>query len=108
MSNSGIVDLGDRTLIFDTTVSPASAADLRRAAEQLTGRPVVGVLNSHWHRDHVLGNAVFAAETEIYATARTQALMGEQTAADIAELKSYWPQQQAEWAEQAKMAQDEA
>ena len=32
-SNSGIVDLGDRTLVFDTTLSPASAADLRSAAE---------------------------------------------------------------------------
>ena len=58
MSNSGIVDLGDRTLVFDTTISPRSASDLRAAAEYLTGRPVAGVLNSHWHRDHVFGNAV--------------------------------------------------
>ncbi len=28
-SNSGILDLGDSTLIFDTTLSPASAAELR-------------------------------------------------------------------------------
>ena len=28
-SNSGIVDLGDQTLVFDTTLSPVSAADLR-------------------------------------------------------------------------------
>ena len=53
-SNSGIVDLGDRTLIFDTTFSPASAAELRNVAESLTGRPVDYVLNSHWHQDHVL------------------------------------------------------
>ena len=58
-SNSGIVDLGDRTLVFDTTLSPASAADLRSAAEHLTGRHVAYVLNSHFHHDHVFGNAIF-------------------------------------------------
>jgi hypothetical protein len=29
-SNSGIVDLGDRTLAFDTTLSPVSAANANR------------------------------------------------------------------------------
>src|SRR5512147_122812 len=70
-SNSGIVDLGDCTLIFDTTFSPASAVELRATAERLTGRPVSYVLNSHWHQDHVFGNAIFAPEVEIHATART-------------------------------------
>src|SRR6185369_3110570 len=78
-SNSGIVDLGDQTLVFDTTLSPASAADLRAAAESLTGRPVSAVLTSHWHRDHVFGNSVFAPETPIYATARTREIMAERT-----------------------------
>ncbi|HNE69784.1 MAG TPA: MBL fold metallo-hydrolase, partial [Anaerolineales bacterium] len=54
-SNSGIVDLGDHTLIFDTTLSPASAVELRKTAENLTGRAVTYVLNSHWHQDHVFG-----------------------------------------------------
>jgi glyoxylase-like metal-dependent hydrolase (beta-lactamase superfamily II) len=107
-SNSGIVDLGDRTLVFDTTVSPASAADLRSAAEYLTGRPVACVLNSHAHRDHVLGNVVFAPETEIYATTRTIEIMVGEIPADILELKKHWPKQQAEWAEKAKTAKDEA
>jgi hypothetical protein len=40
-SNSEIVDLGDRTLVFDTTLSPASAADLRSAAEHpARGQPI--------------------------------------------------------------------
>ncbi|MBC7877406.1 MAG: MBL fold metallo-hydrolase [Anaerolineales bacterium] len=107
-SNSGIVDLGDRTLVFDTTLSPASAADLRNAAEYLTGRPVDCVLNSHWHLDHVLGNTVFAPETEFYATTRTSEIMVEKIPENILELKKHWPEQQAEWAEKAKMAKDEA
>jgi glyoxylase-like metal-dependent hydrolase (beta-lactamase superfamily II) len=108
MSNSGIVDLGDRTLVFDTTISPASAADLRTAAESLTGRPVEYVLNSHWHRDHVFGNAMFAPETEIYATARTREIMVERTPTDIVDLKKHWPKQLEKWAESARMAKDEA
>jgi glyoxylase-like metal-dependent hydrolase (beta-lactamase superfamily II) len=106
-SNSGIVDLGDRTLIFDTTFSPASAAELRTVAESIFGRPVIYVLNSHWHRDHVFGNAAFAPETEIYATARTSEIIAEKTEADIVEFKQHWPNQLKEWAESAKTAKDE-
>lgn len=107
-SNSGIVDLGDRTLIFDTTFSPASAAELRNVAENLTGRPVDYVLNSHWHQDHVFGNAAFAPETEIYATARTSELIAEKIPTIMDEFKKHWPNQLKEWAESAKVAKDEA
>jgi cyclase len=107
-SNSGIVDLGDRTLVFDTTLSPASAAELRNAAEYLTGRPVTYVLNSHWHQDHVFGNAAFAPETEIYASARTSEIIAEKIPAIMDEFKKHWPNQLKEWAESAKVAKDEA
>lgn len=107
-SNSGIIDLGDRTLIFDTTLSPASALDLRIAAESLTGRSVDYVFNSHFHNDHVFGNAIFDSTTEIYATARTREIMAEKTVADIIEFKNHWPEQLKTWAERAKAAQDEA
>ena len=40
--NAGIVDLGDRTLVFDTFLAPQPAQDLRLAAEMLTGRPGIG------------------------------------------------------------------
>jgi glyoxylase-like metal-dependent hydrolase (beta-lactamase superfamily II) len=76
------LDLGDRTLVFDTTLSPASAADLRTTAESLTGRSVACVLTSHGDTDHVFGNAAFPPETEIYATARTCELVMEKTATD--------------------------
>ena len=106
-SNSGIVDLGDHTLIFDTTLSSASAAELRNVAESLTGRPVAYVLNSHWHQDHVFGNAIFSPETEIHATARTSEIMGEKIPNIIVEFKKHWPTQMKEWAESAKVAKDE-
>jgi len=59
LGNAGIVDLGDRTLVFDTFQTPEAAIDLKFAAESLTGKAVSIVINSHWHNDHVLGNQVF-------------------------------------------------
>jgi glyoxylase-like metal-dependent hydrolase (beta-lactamase superfamily II) len=67
-SNAGIVDLGGRTLIFDTFENPTAAIDLRAAAEQLTGRPASYVIISHAHPDHWMGNQVFADHTSIITT----------------------------------------
>jgi len=107
-SNSGIIDLGDRTLIFDTTLSPTSAIELRMLAENLTGRSVTYVLNSHWHQDHVFGNSVFSPTTEIYSTARTSELIAEKIPNIMVEFKKQWPENLKEWTEKAKAAKDEA
>ena len=66
------------------------------------------MLNSHWHGDHVFGNAVFDSEAEIYATTRTREIMAEDTATRIVEFKKYWPEQLKEWTESARVAKDEA
>ena len=71
VSNAGIIELGGRTLVFDTFMTPVAAKDLRSAAEALTGQPVTCVINSHYHNDHIRGNQVFSAETEIMASVRT-------------------------------------
>lgn len=77
IANAGIIDLGERTVVFDTLLTPAAATDLRTAAERLTGRPVTTVINSHYHHEHVWGNQVFA-EAEIVATSRTYDLIDTQ------------------------------
>jgi len=74
IANAGIVDLGDATLVFDTLISPAAAADLRKAAETLTGRPVNYVFNSHYHNDHIRGNQVFP-QAQIISTTETLELI---------------------------------
>ncbi len=71
LSNAGIVDLGDRTLVFDTLGTPAAAQDLKSAAEQLTGRVPCYVVNSHAHYDHWCGNQVFDQEAMIIASRKT-------------------------------------
>ncbi|GED52172.1 MBL fold metallo-hydrolase [Brevibacillus borstelensis] len=74
MGNAAIVDLGDRTVVFDTMYTPKAGLALREAAEQLLGRPVSLVINSHFHFDHVGGNQVFS-DAIILSTETTKNLM---------------------------------
>ncbi len=74
IGNAGIVDLGDRSLVYDTFIAPQAAVDLRTAAEALTGRPIDAVIDSHWHNDHIWGNQVFGANTDIISTGETRRL----------------------------------
>ena len=74
-SNAGIVDLGDRTLVFDTLGTPKAAEELRVAAEHLTGRSVTYIINSHVDHDHWLGNQVFASDVTIISTIKTRERM---------------------------------
>lgn len=75
LGNASIVDLGDATLVVDTTINLQAAKDLRTAAEWLTGRPVTYVLNTHWHSDHTYGNQVFAPEARFFSTVKTREIM---------------------------------
>ena len=66
-----IVD-GPQALVFDTHMSLAHAQIIRRTLQDL-GAAEIRVALSHWHADHIAGNAVFA-DCEIIAntlTART-------------------------------------
>jgi cyclase len=59
LCNSGIVDLGGATVVFDSMLTPRAGALLARAAERVTGHAPAWVVNSHWHGDHIWGNAAF-------------------------------------------------
>ena len=72
ISNAGIIDLGDRTLIYDTFISPLASHDLLAAAKTLTGRPTQLVINSHYHNDHTWGNKAVPQEMDILSTTRTR------------------------------------
>lgn len=69
-SNAGIIDLGEEVLIVDTFLTPGAARELRRVAEEITGKDIKYVVNTHSHIDHTLGNQVFADAT-IIATSKT-------------------------------------
>ncbi len=72
--NSGWVDLGDGVAVFDTGMTPVSAAELRSVCARSVARPVALVVNSHFHLDHTLGNQAFAG-IPIWATRRTREIM---------------------------------
>lgn len=63
--NAGIVDLGDKTLIFDPFMNLDAAADLKEVAFELTNKQASIIVNSHFHNDHVRGNQLFENATII-------------------------------------------
>jgi cyclase len=75
ISNSGLIDLGDQTLIFDTTMTPQSGNDLLQAAANLFGRSRSLIINSHYHNDHIWGNQVFSGDGPVISTRRTRNLI---------------------------------
>jgi len=70
--NAGVIDIGDRTIIFDTFVSPEAARDLLKAAGQLISNEITHVVNSHEHNDHIRGNQVFGSDVDIVSTVLTR------------------------------------
>ncbi len=75
IGNSGIIDLGGHTLIYDTFMTPQAAQDLRKAAQKLTGRDPDLIINSHYHNDHIWGNQVFSPQAHIISTTQTRDLI---------------------------------
>lgn len=67
-----IVD-GDEALVYDTHMSIPHARIVRRTLEEM-GIKRVRVILSHWHTDHVAGNAVFS-DCEIIASPLTNAAL---------------------------------
>jgi glyoxylase-like metal-dependent hydrolase (beta-lactamase superfamily II) len=86
VGNAGVVDLGDQTLVFDTTISLTAARELRAAAERAGALGTV--VYSHWHGDHVYGAGAMPADALVVATARTAALMEERAAERLRQLKA--------------------
>jgi cyclase len=104
-SNAGIIDLGDRTVVFDAFETPIAAQDLRQAAESLTGRPVTFLVISHAHDDHWLGDQAFAGATIVSTpTIREQMVASaagiEEDKADPGEIESIIREQQERLAEE--------
>lgn len=82
VGNAAIIDLGGKTVIFDTFMTSVAARELRTTAEHLTGSGAFLAVNSHWHSDHSGGNQEFA-EAPIVATPRTMELIIENAPDDL-------------------------
>jgi quinoprotein relay system zinc metallohydrolase 1 len=75
--NVGFIETADGVVVIDTGPSRRYGEALRRSIETVTGKPVVRVLLTHHHPDHVLGNQAFA-DVSIAALAGTRELLAEQ------------------------------
>ncbi len=71
-SNVAILDTDEGTVIVDTMTFPLQGEVIRERAEAITGKPVVMIINTHYHLDHTHGNPAFAAGTRVVATVRTR------------------------------------
>ena len=100
VSNAGIVDLGDRTLVFDTLMSPDAARELRMAAEELTGRLPDVVVYSHAHNDHTWGGSVFP-EATIVSSGQARAAMVADGHLEVADFREVVTDRLAFWADAA-------
>jgi cyclase len=58
-SNTTVI-VGDReVMVVDTTYLPSAAREDLAEIRKLTNKPIRYVVNTHWHLDHVMGNAVY-------------------------------------------------
>jgi cyclase len=80
-SNAGFVIGPDSVLVVDTFENPAAAKTMLDAIRVKTKLPVRFVVNTHYHLDHVAGNAIFAeagatvlAQDNVRAWERTENL----------------------------------
>lgn len=82
IGNSGIIDLGESTLIFDTGLTPRSAKELSKTAYKLTKNNVEYVVNSHYHNDHIRGNQCFP-QAKIISSYKTRELINVKGRQDV-------------------------
>jgi len=69
--NVGVLDTSDGTVIVDTMTFSMQGKVIREMAEEITGKPVIMIINSHYHQDHTHGNPAFDPGTRVVASERT-------------------------------------
>lgn len=73
VSNAGVVVTGAGVVVFDALGTPALAQLLLEKIREITQQPIVRVVVSHYHADHIYGLQVFAdLDAEILAPAGSE------------------------------------
>ena len=80
-ANAGFVVTKRGVIMIDTLDKPARARQLAITIEGLIGKPVLFVINTHHHYDHIFGNQVFDAP--VIAHSALPGLLAEEVARDL-------------------------
>jgi glyoxylase-like metal-dependent hydrolase (beta-lactamase superfamily II) len=72
-SNAGAIDTPDGILAIDAQQNESLARELAVALREQVGKPLRGLINTHYHADHIAGNSVVAGDAPILAHERTLA-----------------------------------
>ncbi len=61
VESNNLFIVNDRdVVVVDTGFSPTLTREVLGELRAITDKPVSAVINTHWHDDHILGNAVYA------------------------------------------------
>jgi glyoxylase-like metal-dependent hydrolase (beta-lactamase superfamily II) len=74
-ANSLLIVNHEDVVVVDTSGAPSTARAVIAALRRITDRPVAYLVNTHWHDDHVVGNAAWQEAypgLEVVAHARTR------------------------------------
>ncbi len=75
-SNAGVVTTPQGLIVIDAQQTEAQGRNFRKTIETALGKPVIRLVNSHFHLDHVAGNIAFA-DVPILAHERTGQILRE-------------------------------
>jgi cyclase len=73
--NAAVILTDDGVIVVDTHSKPSASRGLYSQIQELTKKPVIKVVNTHFHFDHTQGNESYAAanpKVEIIATEQTK------------------------------------
>lgn len=62
ISNAGFVVTSEGVVVFDALGTPSLAYEMLKQIRKVTDKPIVKVIVSHYHADHIYGLQVFKAE----------------------------------------------
>ena len=83
ISNAGVIITDEGIIIFDSLGTPSLAHKLLGLIRDVSDKPIVRVITSHYHADHIYGLQVFEAEgAEIWAPAGAENYLNSENAVE--------------------------
>jgi len=90
ISNAGVIVTGKGVVVFDALGTPSLGNLLLKKIRAITDQPVVRVITSHYHADHVYGLQVFEEQgAEIWAPAGAEIYLASENAKERLEERRF-------------------